>query len=104
MSSGEYGDHVEKMVAAVDNGRLEKWEPPLEEGSEEQSLVRNKPIVHSVPAVSLLQLEPEPITARTHQYKYRSTAWDQFRILMYRMMLQTWRNSVTSKTRLISWI
>lgn len=95
MSSGEYGDQIEKMVAAVDNGRLERWEPPPGDETEVQSSSIYQPIVKSEPAVSLIELEPDPVINRTHQYKYTSSAWDQFKVLIYRMMLQHWRNSVS---------
>lgn len=94
VSSGEYGDHIEKMVAAVDNGRLERWEPPPGDEPEVQTTSVNQPIINYDPTESLLELEPEPVMSRTHQYKYTSSAWDQFKVLIYRMMLQHWRNSV----------
>lgn len=111
VSSGEYGDFNEKMVAAVDNGRLECWEPreqdlepntpdsltppPLQTPLTSPPLNQVKVRPSSYPSDSLLELESEPASVRTHQYKYRSSAWTQFRILFYRMMLQTWRDAVS---------
>ncbi|XP_061379738.1 ATP-binding cassette sub-family G member 1-like [Danaus plexippus] len=76
VSSGEYGSHVDKMVTAVDNGRLQKWRQyALEEERQEMEIE---------------QLNTDVV--ENHVYKYESSSCQQFYVLLKRMLLQTARN------------
>ncbi|CAH2236678.1 ATP-binding cassette sub-family G member 1-like [Pararge aegeria] len=76
VSSGEYGSHTDCMVAAVDNGRSQKW---------------RQYAVHDV----YEEMEIEQLNTGVldkHHYKYESTPCQQFHVLLKRMLLQTVRN------------
>ncbi|XP_052754565.1 LOW QUALITY PROTEIN: ATP-binding cassette sub-family G member 1-like [Galleria mellonella] len=77
VSSGEYGSHVNKMVAAIENGRSQKW--------------RDYEVPDSSQELELEQLNSSGVET-CKALKHGSTAWQQFRILLRRMMLQTVRN------------
>nr|CAD7452776.1 unnamed protein product [Timema tahoe] len=88
VSSGEYGDHTEKMVAAVDNGRCYRW-----------SSTPSVPINIDSPSCSddiISESSDKPDFQRADIsekiYTFDSSTWAQFRILTYRMLLQSWRN------------
>ncbi|XP_047530560.1 ATP-binding cassette sub-family G member 1 isoform X2 [Vanessa atalanta] len=76
VSSGEYGSHIDQMVAAVDNGKCQRWRSyAMEEDNED--------------------LEIEELNTgvvERHNYKYESTPFQQFYVLLRRMILQTLRN------------
>ncbi|XP_026500914.2 ATP-binding cassette sub-family G member 1-like [Vanessa tameamea] len=76
VSSGEYGSHIDQMVAAVDNGKCQRWRSyAMEEDNED--------------------LEIEELNTgvvERHNYKYESTPFQQFYVLLRRMILQTIRN------------
>nr|CAD7402721.1 unnamed protein product [Timema cristinae] len=88
VSSGEYGDHTEKMVAAVDNGRCYRW-----------ASTPSVPINIDSPScsddiISESSDKPDFQHADISEkiYTFDSSTWVQFRILTYRMLLQSWRN------------
>nr|CAD7568962.1 unnamed protein product [Timema californicum] len=88
VSSGEYGDHTEKMVAAVDNGRCYRW-----------TSTPSVPINIDSPScsddiISESSDKPDFQHADISEkiYTFDSSTWVQFRILTYRMLLQSWRN------------
>nr|CAD7196648.1 unnamed protein product [Timema douglasi] len=88
VSSGEYGDHTEKMVAAVDNGRCYRW-----------TSTPSVPIHIDSPScsddiISESSDKPDFQHADISEkiYTFDSSTWVQFRILTYRMLLQSWRN------------
>ncbi|XP_063222401.1 ATP-binding cassette subfamily G member 4-like [Bacillus rossius redtenbacheri] len=89
VSSGEYGDHTEKMVAAVDNGRCYSWKGIAPSPPEPELPSCSADIVSEGSETSCSELMD--ISNKT--YNFDSSTWMQFRILVYRMMLQTWRNS-----------
>nr|QIK02748.1 ATP-binding cassette sub-family G member 1-like protein [Nilaparvata lugens] len=73
VSSGEYGDYLERMTNAIENGRCYKWnqnkvtDVRYQANEEEENLVS---------------------TDLHHMYNFESSAWLQFRILISRMSLQ----------------
>nr|AIN44110.1 ATP-binding cassette sub-family G member 1-like protein [Laodelphax striatellus] len=73
VSSGEYGDYLERMTNAVENGRCYRWsqnkvtDVRYQSNDEEDNLVSSD--LH-------------------HMYHFESSAWLQFRILISRMSLQ----------------
>lgn len=80
VSSGEYGPHLDKMVAGVENGRCQRWRNFAEE------------------SVSFEEMELEQLNAggvEKHNFKHGSTACQQFYVLLRRMLLQTARNRVS---------
>lgn len=80
MSSGEYGPHTDAMVAAVENGKCQRWR---EYG------------VDSIPQFQNNEIEQlNTGGVESHNYKRGSTSCQQFYILMKRMLLQTIRNRV----------
>ncbi|XP_047120003.1 ATP-binding cassette subfamily G member 4-like isoform X2 [Schistocerca piceifrons] len=92
VSSGEYGEqHIDKMVAAIDNGRCYKWKK-LENGTQ---TVNNNDTEHS---------STTPLQTSKNQYSFASSGWAQFRILTYRMLLQTWRNSTYLKIKIVMYL
>ncbi|XP_028163841.1 ATP-binding cassette sub-family G member 1 isoform X2 [Ostrinia furnacalis] len=78
VSSGEYGPHADRMVAAVENGRCQRWRD------------------FAADEVVFEDLELEQLNAggvvEKHSYKHGSTACEQFLVLLRRMLLQTVRN------------
>lgn len=80
VSSGEYGPHADRMVAAVENGRCQRWRD------------------YAADEVVYEDLELEQLNAggvvEKHSYKHGSTACEQFLVLLRRMLLQTVRNKV----------
>ncbi|XP_073949545.1 ATP-binding cassette sub-family G member 1-like [Choristoneura fumiferana] len=77
VSSGEYGFHVDRMVAAVDNGRNQRWRDYAVEDLVEEE-------------VEIEQLNAGGV--EEHCYKYGTTPCEQFCILLRRMLLQNVRN------------
>ncbi|KAL1117724.1 hypothetical protein AAG570_004039 [Ranatra chinensis] len=72
VSSGEYGDHIERMVQAIDNGRCQRWNQMkhpfiLFEGELEFGEIKQMP-------------------------DYGTSQWNQFLLLFSRMMIQAWRD------------
>lgn len=76
MSSGEYGNHTEAMSAAVENGKLVRWQLPGES--------RSQPTPRT-----------NPIQPHDGAYNFDSSGTAQFWILLKRMMLQQWRDTVS---------
>uniref|UniRef100_A0A1B6G7Z6 ABC transporter domain-containing protein n=1 Tax=Cuerna arida TaxID=1464854 RepID=A0A1B6G7Z6_9HEMI len=76
VSSGEYGDHSERMMMAIDNGRCYRWNRTL-----------RPPEVPD----DIIKMSREELHQLKHLYSFDSSPWLQFQILMYRMMLQNWR-------------
>ncbi|XP_045494649.1 ATP-binding cassette sub-family G member 1-like [Colias croceus] len=77
VSSGEYGPHVEQMVSSVENGRCQKW--------------RN----YAIEDAPLQEVDIEQLNSGVvakHNYEYESTGYQQFQVLVKRMVLQTFRN------------
>lgn len=89
VASCEYGDFNEKMSQQVDNGRL-KWKPDKHD-YDEKGIGKGR------------EADPEQITfaplpvedIKNHYYKYKTSSWMQFQILLQRMLLQSWRDSVS---------
>lgn len=80
VSSGEYGPHTERMVAAVENGRCHRWRDyGLDENYE-----------GDYTDMEIEQLNTGGV--EKHNYKHGSTPCQQFIILLKRMILQTIRN------------
>lgn len=77
VSSGEYGNYIDKMVAAVDNGKIYKWMNPNGDKSEPLPTSRLTPIQNN-----------------KKDYNFDSSGWLQFRILFKRMLLQLLRDYV----------
>ncbi|XP_054261169.1 ATP-binding cassette subfamily G member 4-like [Macrosteles quadrilineatus] len=78
VSSGEYGDHTERMMMAVDNGRCYRW---------------NQTLRVQDANVEEIKLSREELHQLKHLYDFDSSGWLQFRILMYRTFLQHWREA-----------
>ncbi|CAG5058835.1 unnamed protein product [Parnassius apollo] len=76
VSSGEYGSHVDRMVAAVDNGKCQRW--------------RDYEVDDRYEEMEIEQLNTGGV--QKHTYRYESTASTQFVVLLKRMLLQTVRN------------
>ncbi|CAH0714158.1 unnamed protein product, partial [Brenthis ino] len=76
VSSGEYGSHTDRMVASIDNGRSQKW--------------RNYAVNKVYEATEIEQLNTGVV--EKHNYKFESTPYYQFFVLLKRMVLQTVRN------------
>ncbi|XP_047987028.1 ATP-binding cassette sub-family G member 1-like isoform X2 [Leguminivora glycinivorella] len=75
VSSGEYGSHVDRMVAAVENGRSQHWRDCAAAPADRDDIE---------------QLNAGGV--EEHTYTYGSTSTQQFCILLRRMLLQTFRN------------
>ncbi|XP_063361434.1 ATP-binding cassette sub-family G member 1-like [Cydia amplana] len=75
VSSGEYGSHMDRMVAAVENGRSQRWRDYAVAASERDDIE---------------QLNAGGV--EEHNYTYGSTSKQQFCVLLRRMLLQTFRN------------
>ncbi|KAK6640213.1 hypothetical protein RUM44_011899 [Polyplax serrata] len=75
VSSGEYGNHIDKMVAAIDNGKIYQWRHPNGDKNEPLPTARQTPIQTS-----------------KKEYNFDSSGWLQFTILLKRMMLQIVRD------------
>nr|CAD7571898.1 unnamed protein product [Timema californicum] len=81
VSSGEYGNHIEKMVNAVDNGRCYRWE---DKDASSQTL--------GLPLYGRQEFKSDQDYKDNSIYNLNVSAWEQFQILAYRMFLQSWRN------------
>lgn len=79
VSSGEYGQHLENMVLAVDNGRNHKWRDFVDESKTCQE-----------EEMGIEQLNSGP--PQEQQFKYCSSPLQQFVILLRRMLIQSTRN------------
>lgn len=91
--SGEYGDYADKMVAEVDNGRSTnyckkriKYEDAPQAGSSQLSAITYAPTTTEI---------------RSELHSYESPTWMQFKILLFRMWLQMWRDRVREKRDLL---
>ncbi|XP_075225271.1 ATP-binding cassette sub-family G member 4-like isoform X2 [Lycorma delicatula] len=80
VSSGEYGDYIERMTLAIDNGRCHKWSPNAIKANETKS------------QESTNEEESGLLIQTKHMFDFESSPWLQFQILMYRMTLQCRRD------------
>ncbi|XP_053612238.1 ATP-binding cassette sub-family G member 1-like [Plodia interpunctella] len=77
VSSGEYGPHADRMVAAVENGRCQRWR------------------TFAVAEANVEEEDLEQLNAggvETLNFKHGSTPCFQFSVLLRRMLLQNVRN------------
>ncbi|PNF37193.1 ATP-binding cassette sub-family G member 1 [Cryptotermes secundus] len=74
VSSGEYGDFLEKMVAAVDNGHCYCWSQRYTGSASHCKIEANDP------------------TEDDHKLDFSSSCWQQIRTLTCRMLLQMYRD------------
>lgn len=81
MSSGEYGQHVDRMEAAVENGRCHRW--------------RDYALEDYAPIDDLDIEQLNTGKAEEYDHIYSSTGYQQFFILLRRMLLQSVRNRVS---------
>jgi ATP-binding cassette subfamily G (WHITE) protein 1 len=91
VSSGEYGDFLEKMVAAVENGHFSISQQQASAGgmcSKNEKSKRVVPVSDKVHTVTVTSGLPE----LDHNLDFNSSLWQQIRILTYRMLLQTYRD------------
>ncbi|XP_026479510.1 ATP-binding cassette sub-family G member 4-like [Ctenocephalides felis] len=95
VSSGEYGEHNERMVAAIENGRRKKWMPLDMELINEQ---QNK----YISARSKERHFNEELKAE--YFKRRTTFWQQFKILFCRKVLQDYRNPSNMWLKIVLYI
>lgn len=80
------------MVQEVDNGRCIRWRP-------DKKIIDNNGIngYHTTKLSDPddIMYAPLPVEdIKNHTYKYHTTSYKQFQILLNRMLLQTWRDSV----------
>jgi len=91
VSSGEYGDFLEKMVAAIENGHFSFSQQQASAGDMCSKNEKSKRVVpvsdkgHTVTVTSNLP-------GLDHNLNFNSSLWQQIRILTYRMLLQTYRD------------
>ncbi|KAG6445632.1 ATP-binding cassette sub-family G member 1 [Manduca sexta] len=76
VSSGEYGPHTERMVAAIENGRYHGW--------------REYAVEDTFQEMEIEQLNAGGV--ENYNLKHGSTPCQQFSVLLKRMLLQTVRN------------
>ncbi|CAK1549244.1 unnamed protein product [Leptosia nina] len=76
VSSGEYGSHSDKMISSIENGRCQKW--------------RYYAVENCSQGEEIEQLNSGVI--EKHNYHYESSGYQQFKVLVRRMFLQTVRN------------
>lgn len=110
----EYGDHTERMIMAVENGRCYRWNKPI-------SSYKTAPCDTGTPWVSISKffhsrqfvitvfeiISDSKSSAEVlndnfskHLYDFNSSGWLQFNILVYRMFLQMWHDRVRYFTRI----
>lgn len=77
VATGEYGAHEDRMVSAIENGRNQVWRTYAMEDCMPQE-------------VEIEQLNTGGI--ENHNYKHGCSPYQQFLVLLKRMMLQTIRN------------
>lgn len=80
--SGDYGDHLDKMVSAIDNGRNTSY---TKKGEVE---------LEAVPLDGDITYDTTD-EVKENIYKFDASTWTQFRILLCRMWLQMWRDKVS---------
>ncbi|XP_069676331.1 ATP-binding cassette subfamily G member 4 [Periplaneta americana] len=90
VASGEYGDHLEKMVTAVDNGHCGCWS--LQQASSTEPVLKNGKSRSIVSDVDYSKLLTNQTQDSGQKYNFKSTSLEQVRILTHRMLLQTWRD------------
>lgn len=79
VSSGEYGSHTDNMVAAIENGKSQQW--------------RDYAMEKTAPKFESMEIEQlNTGGVEKHNYMHGSTTFQQFYVLMKRMLLQTVRN------------
>lgn len=88
VSSGEYGDYLEKMVAAVDNGHFSFSQQHASSADKNERSKRLVPVSDKVYTNTVTSGLPEV----DHKLDFNSSLWQQIRILTYRMLLQTYRD------------
>ncbi|XP_059475821.1 ATP-binding cassette sub-family G member 1-like [Neocloeon triangulifer] len=85
---GEYGEnHVERMVAAVENGRCQRWTPNYQHSSLPSRSSEDQQVVE------FCELPMQDGTLLKQDFGFALSGWDQFRVLLSRMLLQVWRDS-----------
>lgn len=79
VSSGEYGLHVDRMVSAIENGKNQRWR------------------TYAVEESTLQEMEIEQLNSGGYEklnYRHGCSTYQQFLVLLKRMLLQTFRNKV----------
>lgn len=86
--SGEYGDYADRMVADVDNGRSTnyckkqiKYDGAYQEGPSQLSAITYAPTTTDI---------------GSDPHSYESSSWIQFKILLFRLWVQMWRDRVSN--------
>ncbi|CAB3223952.1 unnamed protein product [Arctia plantaginis] len=77
VSSGEYGSHVDRMVSAIENGKNQRWR------------------TYAVEERTLQEMEIEQLNSGGYEklnYRHGCSTYQQFAVLLKRMLLQTFRN------------
>lgn len=77
VSSGEYGNYIDRMATAIDNGRCHRWNRTVAKIEEPAAVTMNTACNnHDI----------------KHLYSFECSPLVQFQVLVYRMMLQQWRD------------
>lgn len=79
VSSGDYGNYVDRMVTAIDNGRCHRWNRAVARSEEVSAITKSSTTVCDSHDIK-------------HLYDFESSPWVQFQVLAYRMILQQWRD------------
>lgn len=89
VSSGDYGDHMDRMVAEIENGRSTNYCKKVRSIAEDVIVDTNDNA-----QIRALPYAPTTVERRKNSYNYESSNWNQFKILLFRMWLQMWRDTV----------
>ncbi|CAB3368402.1 Hypothetical predicted protein [Cloeon dipterum] len=89
---GEYGEHdVERMVAAVENGRCHRWTPDYQHQSPARTTSIDEDSQQVVECSDMSFNDANHLLK--HDFGFALSGWDQFKVLLCRMLLQVWRDS-----------
>ncbi|KAF4518793.1 hypothetical protein B566_EDAN005414 [Ephemera danica] len=102
-ASGEYDPHhVERMVAAVENGRCHRWTPrviyqpstsgPITNATGTTTINEENSQQNAVSLENTSSSDNNGLVFKKQQFAFALSGWEQFRVLLMRMMLQVWRD------------
>ncbi|KAG7202355.1 hypothetical protein KM043_018682 [Ampulex compressa] len=103
--NGDYGDHVARLVEAIDNGKSNRWRSTMSASLGKQEEITVQSMTASLKALQQLQQPPMRLYSFETEYKhtpyYATSFWRQLCVLLKRNAIMLSRDRVLTFTRLL---